>query len=222
MNPAYSILHSVTIYAVVSIFAGIYVHELGHLLAARLLGIKVLSVSIGFGPEIIGFTDSLGTRWKAAPLLVGGSCCFLDRPVANEDMSPDSSRRLRALSEASPQDRAIIYAAGPIFNLCFAGAISLLIFYHSSLFPFLPDEEAEFGLLRFFNVVSMTIGLFNLLPIPPLDGGCLALIALDACRGSPIAKSDEQRLIKIGSWFVAGITAIMALLILIQIGSSNF
>jgi membrane-associated protease RseP (regulator of RpoE activity) len=68
----------------------------------------------------------------------------------------------------------------------------------------------------------MSIGLFNLLPIPPLDGGCLLLIALEARRGSPIGKSDEKRLLKIGSWFVAGITAIMTLLLSIQMGSSNF
>jgi membrane-associated protease RseP (regulator of RpoE activity) len=184
--------------------------------------IKVLSVSIGFGPAIIGFTDRFGTRWKAAPLLVGGSCSFQDRPVAKEEISSASSRPLRALSEASPQDRAIIYAAGPIFNLCFAGALSLLIFYHSSIFPFLSEVEAELGLLRILNVVSMSIGLFNLLPIPPLDGGCLLLIALEARRGSPIGKSDEKRLLKIGSWFVAGITAIMTLLLSIQMGSSNF
>ena len=129
---------------------------------------------------------------------------------------------MRALSEASPQDRAIIYAAGPIFNLCFSGAISILIFYHSSILPFLSNEEAELGLLRFLNVISMSLGLFNLLPIPPLDGGYLVLIALEAYRGSPIAKSEEKRLLQIGAWLVAGITAIMVVLLVIQIRSSYF
>jgi membrane-associated protease RseP (regulator of RpoE activity) len=222
MDPAYSILLTATIYMVVSIFAGISVHEVGHLLAARLLGIKVLGVSVGFGPEIVGFTDRFGTRWKAAPLLVGGSCGFQDIPVPNEDISANSLCRVRALSEASPQDRAIIYAAGPIFNLCFSGAISILIFYHSSILPFLSNEEAELGLLRFLNVISMSLGLFNLLPIPPLDGGYLVLIALEAYRGSPIAKSEEKRLLQIGAWLVAGITAIMVVLLVIQIRSSYF
>ena len=159
-----------------------------------------------------------------APLLLGGSCSFLDTSVANEGLSSDSSRGLRALSEASLKNRAIIYAAGPIFNLGFAAAISLLIFYHRSIFPFLSDEEAELGLLRFLNAVSMTMGLFNFIPIPPLDGGCLALIALEAWRGSPVGKFDNKRLQRIGPWFVAGITAIMALLILVQIQivSPNF
>ncbi len=42
----------------------VFVHELGHFLVARWCGIKVLVFSIGFGPEIVGFNDRHGTRWK--------------------------------------------------------------------------------------------------------------------------------------------------------------
>jgi membrane-associated protease RseP (regulator of RpoE activity) len=209
MDLDYSIPLFATIYTIVGIFVGIAVHELGHLLAARLLGVKVLGISIGFGPEIIGFTDRFGTRWKAAPLLVGGSCSFVNGPPASEETPSDSSLRLRALSEAPPYDRAIVYAAGPIFNLCFAGAMSILIYYHREIFPFLSDEEAELGLLRFLSLISASIGLFNLIPVPPLDGGYLALVTLEACRGSAIAKSYKKRLLNYGLWFLAGSTTIM-------------
>ena len=42
----------------------VFVHELGHFLVARWCGIKVLVFSVGFGPEIAGFNDRHGTRWK--------------------------------------------------------------------------------------------------------------------------------------------------------------
>ena len=46
----------------------VFVHELGHFLVARWCGIKVLVFSIGFGPEIVGFNDRHGTRWKISAI----------------------------------------------------------------------------------------------------------------------------------------------------------
>ena len=42
----------------------VFVHELGHYLAAIFNGVKVDVFSIGFGKELFGFTDNSGTRWK--------------------------------------------------------------------------------------------------------------------------------------------------------------
>ena len=50
----------------------VFVHELGHFSAGRLFGVKIESFSIGFGREILGFTDSYGTRWKIGWLPLGG------------------------------------------------------------------------------------------------------------------------------------------------------
>jgi regulator of sigma E protease len=44
------------------LLAVLFVHELGHLLVARYYGIKVLSLSVGFGPSLLNFTDRLGTK----------------------------------------------------------------------------------------------------------------------------------------------------------------
>ena len=52
----------------------LFVHELGHLLAARHYGVKVLSLSVGFGPQLIGFTDNRGTSWNLRAIPIGGSC----------------------------------------------------------------------------------------------------------------------------------------------------
>src|SRR5215472_16661258 len=156
-----------TLYSLISVFAGVVVHELGHLFAARFLTIQVLSVSIGFGPEIVGFTDRHGVRWKLAPLIVGGSCSFQEQPRGREHTN---AVNLRSLCEASPKDRVIVLLAGPAFNLCFAGLIWLIFYFHNCIFPSLSEVELMLGLPAFLVTGSCAIALFNLLPIPPLDG----------------------------------------------------
>ena len=54
----------------------VFFHELGHFLVARWCGIKVLAFSIGFGPEIVGFNDRHGTRWKLSAIPLGGYVKF--------------------------------------------------------------------------------------------------------------------------------------------------
>ena len=50
----------------------VFVHELGHFLAARWAGVRVDTFSIGFGPAIIKWHDKRGTLWKIACLPLGG------------------------------------------------------------------------------------------------------------------------------------------------------
>src|ERR1043165_6116335 len=50
----------------------VFVHELGHYWVARRAGVKIEVFSIGFGPELFGWTDRAGTRWKFSWLPLGG------------------------------------------------------------------------------------------------------------------------------------------------------
>src|SRR6201998_3543811 len=54
----------------------VFFHELGHFLVARWCGVRVLVFSIGFGPEIVGFNDRYGTRWKISAIPLGGFVKF--------------------------------------------------------------------------------------------------------------------------------------------------
>src|SRR5215475_1143604 len=56
--------------------AVVVVHEFGHFLAGRALGVKVETFSIGFGPEIASFHDKRGTRWRLAWIPLGGYVRF--------------------------------------------------------------------------------------------------------------------------------------------------
>ena len=50
----------------------VFVHELGHYLIARRNGVRIEIFSIGFGPELFGWNDRAGTRWKVSALPLGG------------------------------------------------------------------------------------------------------------------------------------------------------
>src|SRR6266849_5633614 len=54
----------------------VFFHELGHFLVARWCGVRVLTFSIGFGPELVGFYDRHGTRWKISAVPLGGYVKF--------------------------------------------------------------------------------------------------------------------------------------------------
>src|SRR5215467_199490 len=54
----------------------VFFHELGHFLIARWCGVRVLVFSVGFGPELFGFNDRHGTRWKVSAIPLGGYVKF--------------------------------------------------------------------------------------------------------------------------------------------------
>ncbi|HMA56052.1 MAG TPA: RIP metalloprotease RseP [Pseudolabrys sp.] len=112
----------------------VFFHELGHFLMARLCGIKVLVFSIGFGPEIAGFNDRYGTRWKISTIPLGGYVKFYGDD--NAASVPDQAAAA-AMTEAERKDsfifqpvasRAAVVAAGPIANFVLAIAIFAAIF----------------------------------------------------------------------------------------------
>src|ERR1700682_1625889 len=82
----------------------VFFHELGHFLIARWCGIKVLVFSIGFGPEIIGFYDRYGTRWKIAAVPLGGYVKFFGDD--NAASVPDHAAAA-GMSEAEKKDSFI-------------------------------------------------------------------------------------------------------------------
>ena len=112
----------------------VFFHELGHFLVGRWCGVRTLVFSIGFGPEIIGFNDRYGTRWKISAIPLGGFVKFFgDDNVA----SVSSSARLAGMDEAARaecfvfqpvRERAAIVVAGPLANFILAIAIFAGIF----------------------------------------------------------------------------------------------
>ncbi|MGE5202559.1 MAG: RIP metalloprotease RseP [Acidobacteriota bacterium] len=122
----------------------VFVHELGHYLAARRNGVRVDVFSIGFGPELFGWTARSGTRWRISVIPFGGYVkMFGDADIAS---APDSA--VEDMSEAEKAvsffhkrllQRIEIVAAGPMANFLFS-LVVLAGFYMILGQPFTPNE----------------------------------------------------------------------------------
>ena len=105
----------------------VFVHELGHYLAAIKNNVKVEVFSIGFGKELFGFTDNSGTRWKFSLLPLGGYVKMHgDADEASAKKSEENIDPKRSFHNKSIRQRSIILFAGPAANFIFS--IILLVF----------------------------------------------------------------------------------------------
>lgn len=104
----------------------VFIHEMGHYLIARRNGVRVEVFSIGFGPELFGWQDRAGTRWKVSVLPLGGYVKMFgehsgagagDRPMTPEEEAVSFPAK-------SLGQRAAIVVSGPLAN--FVLAIALL------------------------------------------------------------------------------------------------
>jgi len=112
----------------------VFFHELGHFLVARWRGIRVLVFSVGFGPELIGFNDRRGTRWKLSAVPLGGYVKFLGDDSAASTPDHDALQQMSAEDKRGSffykpvGSRAAVVAAGPIANFVLAIVIFAGIF----------------------------------------------------------------------------------------------
>src|SRR5689334_4391694 len=112
----------------------VFFHELGHFLVARWAGVKVLTFSLGFGPELAGFNDRHGTRWKISAVPLGGYVKFLgdDNAASVPDqgavaaMTPEERRQ--SFQDQKVASRAAIVFAGPFANFLLAVLIFAGVF----------------------------------------------------------------------------------------------
>src|ERR1700687_3389791 len=112
----------------------VFFHELGHFLVARWAGVKVFTFFFRFGPELAGFNDRHGTRWKISAVPLGGYVKFFGD---DSEASTPSSEVLAGMTEEEragsfhPKKvgpRAAIVAAGPIANFLLAIVIFTCLF----------------------------------------------------------------------------------------------
>ena len=108
----------------------VFVHELGHYLAARWRGVHVEAFSIGFGKTIASWTDRLGTVWKLSWLPLGGYVKLhgQERP---EDATPETRAAWlpgRTFHEKPVSSRAIVVAAGPVANFLLAAVLFAVLY----------------------------------------------------------------------------------------------
>ena len=130
----------------------VFFHELGHYLSARRHGVKVTTFSIGFGPELFGFTDKVGTRWKFSLIPLGGYVQMFgdadatSRPdnALQETLSTEELQH--TLNSKKVWQRIEVSAAGPIANLLLTAIFLTIVFWQvgqKSLEPILGEISPQ-------------------------------------------------------------------------------
>ena len=126
----------------------VFVHEFGHYLVARWNRVRVEVFSIGFGPELFGWWDRAGTRWKFSAIPLGGYVKMFG------DSDASSALPTAGLARLSPAERevsfhykrlgqrAAIVSAGPIANFLFAIVVLAVLFMTYGQ-PFTPPEVGQ-------------------------------------------------------------------------------
>jgi len=111
----------------------VFVHELGHYLVARMNGVRIEVFSIGFGPELFGWFDRAGTRWKFSAVPLGGYV----KMFGDADPMSMPGERLHAMTAAEREvsfhhkrlmQRTAVVAAGPVANFVFALVVLSALF----------------------------------------------------------------------------------------------
>ena len=124
------------IFGIVGLGLMVFIHELGHFVAAKMNGVGVEVFSLGWGPRLAGFTRG-GTSYQISWFPVGGYCKMKGELVpgiaggradamstAEQAKAEEPEQVKGSFLAAAPWRRIVIAAFGPLFNLVFA----LLIF----------------------------------------------------------------------------------------------
>lgn len=115
-----------SIFLIILFFGGsIFVHELGHFLAARRRGVKVTRFSIGFGPAIWSRKAADGVEYRVAWIPLGGYVALPQ--LADMAAIEGESDQTEPLPPISYSTRIIVFAAGAFFNILFAFVLACIL-----------------------------------------------------------------------------------------------
>lgn len=153
-----------TVLLAVLIFGAlIFVHELGHFLAARAFGIKVYEFSLGMGPKLLWYdSKKSGIRYKLCMLPIGG---YVSMAAEGEDDAAESDDP-HAITNQKPWKRFIVMAAGGFVNLLVGFILMLAVVIGSAMGSTVVAEHseelrteqtstAEYGLMPYDEIISI-------------------------------------------------------------------
>jgi Zn-dependent protease len=178
---------------VIPVLLAVTLHEAAHGFAARACGDNTAWLMGRVTLNPLKHIDPFGTVLLPGILLLIGSPFLLGyaKPV------PVNFRALRRL----PRDMVWVALAGPGANIALATAAALL--FH--IVPYVPKDASQWFALNLWNAIQINVVLavFNMIPLPPLDGGRVAVGVLPRSLARPLAELEPQgMLILIGLIFL--------------------
>ncbi len=180
--------------AVFFLGASIFVHELGHFLAARRRGMKVERFSIGFGPKVFGWRGRDGVEYRLSWIPLGGYVA-LPQLADMAAIEGESSAPTETLPPVSYASKVIVAAAGAFFNVLFALALATIVWITGQRM-LVEEQTNRVGAVR--PVIEVTGGKTE--PGPAFVAGIKpgdAILAVDGKKVSSL--SDISYLVALGS-----------------------
>lgn len=174
-----------SIFLIVLFFGGsIFVHELGHFLAARRRGVKVTRFSIGFGPAIWKWQGKDGVEYRIAWIPLGGYVALPQ--LADMAAIEGESDHTEPLPPISYSTRIIVFAAGAAFNILFAFVLACILWVAGQ-----PTSE-DLATTR-IGYISKTIALADgtSVPSPAAEAGLRLGDTIRAIDGTQVADWPE-------------------------------
>jgi regulator of sigma E protease len=228
--------------AVISIL--VFVHELGHFLAARLFDVGVRSFAIGFVPTL--WSKRVGqTVYKINAIPMGGYVALLGEDEEGDaELSDRGFKKSQYLQSKPWWQKIIVMIAGIVFNFIFALVVLVILSLVSNgwsgfasgfqlymhlmgeivfgIFHFLGgifsggglgDVSGPVGIARILGdaahigfsqvafltaILSINLGLMNLIPFPALDGGQIVVVLIEKIIGKPLTPQVQGVINMIG------------------------
>ena len=117
----------------------VFVHELGHFLMARRIGVRVLTFSLGFGPKLLKARRG-DTEYAVSAIPLGGYV-----KMAGENPDEDLTGRPDEFMSRSKWERFLVYIAGPAMNLLLAFVVMAFVLYQGADVPAYESEPVVIG-----------------------------------------------------------------------------
>ena len=182
-----------SIFLVIVFFGGsIFIHELGHFLAARRRGLKIERFSIGFGPKLFGWTKD-GVDYRVSLLPLGGYVALPQ--LADLEAIEGSYKGKDPLPPISYADKAIVAVMGAVFNILFALVLATLLWLVG-----MPSTEAEQTTVVGYVQPEVLVNVDTEAPGPAYTAGIRPGDKILAVDGESVSHfSDIQKLIVTGT-----------------------
>lgn len=186
MNSFIELLTSARGWIMVILFFGgsIFIHELGHFLAAKWRGLQIDRFSIGFGPRLFGWKRG-GVDYRVSLLPLGGYVA-LPQLAGMQGIEGASNVPASQLKEISFTDKVIVAVAGPVFNVLFALVIGLYL-WQAGIPVAESTQSTEIGYIR--ETTTNENGV--VVPSPEKEAGFQIGDKLVAIDGRPIETFGE-------------------------------